>query len=111
MPSTLHPQTFPPLTATPQEEVAVLLKHLNSSPAKALEVNSAPKALFLSRLNTTCMDRLSQLRREGYVSREKYLEASEAYILSETIIMEDLMAEDKLDLQYAGTDSKHKQPF
>lgn len=111
MPSTLHPQTFPPLTATPQEEVAVLLKHLNSSPAKALDVDSAPKALFLSRLNTTCMDRLSQLRREGYVSREKYLEASEAYILSETILMEDLLSQDTLDAEHKRQLRKHKQPF
>lgn len=88
----------------------MLLKHLLSSPNKALDVNSAPKALFLSRLNTTCMDRLSQLRREGHVSREKYLEASEAYILSETILMEDLSHQDRLDSEYAGAAS-NKQPF
>lgn len=103
MPSTLHPQTFPPLTATPQEEVAVLLKHLYSSPNKALDVNSAPKALFLSQLNTQCMDRLSQLRREGHVTKEQFAEASEAYMMSEMILMEDFFIKDGLDTRYAGS--------
>ncbi len=81
-------QTETPTRISPHREAEILVGYLNSSSSLAKEVCSYEEALETLEFNSSCLDRVSELKQKGFVSNDDFQKAAHGHMSTELLIFD-----------------------
>lgn len=81
-------QTETPTRISPHREAEILVGYLNSSSSLAKEVCSYEEALETLEFNSSCLDRVAELKQKGFVSNDDFQKAAHGHMSTELLIFD-----------------------
>lgn len=81
-------QTETPTRMSPHREAEILVGYLNDSPSLAEQVCSYEEALETLEFNSSCLDRVAELKQKGFVSSDAFNKAAHGHMSTELLIFD-----------------------